>query len=191
MAKKFTDAEVDSALTAYALQGSVSEAVAILDREFDLQVSEATIRNWTKGAHRERYLEITNKYADHVRVELANAHEKVARKAIEGAEDATDMLVGRLRNEGKGWAPHEIGLALKHLSSAANQHQKSSDVLRGRPTEIRENRSDEEFMKRLQRDPKLQAAMRVVNGEAVIDAQVVEEKVEDAPQIPDRTSPAP
>lgn len=145
---KFSPADVDNALTAYAVHGNFAEVERILKDEFDLSVSTPTISRWVKSQYRERFLEISNRYADQVRVELAAAHERVARKAIDGADFAAEELLARLKRDRNSLPPHELGLALKHFSASAGSHQKASDVLRGRPTEIRENRSPEEFIDR-------------------------------------------
>lgn len=186
---KFTPEEIENVLTAYSIYGSPSRAKTVLKDQFNIDVSTETIRTWAKGKYAQKFLEISTQHTETVRTRLAMEHEQIASEANGVALQALELLSERLEEEGRGRdlnGLRELAATVKHISGASTAHQSSADRLRGRPTHITENKTDDELMRQINSDPKMRAFLgqlaKANEAEKVPDATVVEETFEDKAQ---------
>ena len=164
--KGHTEEQVDLALKTLVLSGgSIKKAQAILGEE-GLVVSADAYRYWRDVAFPSRYQAI--------RAELTNAAgDELAARAMQRAKDADEAEAEyiRLALEKAGEvSPDKLTKAALDLAKAKGENIAKSQLLRNRPTEIKETRDVGELLDALKAEGLLKGDPRTE-----IEAEVIEE----------------
>lgn len=170
----FDTATIERALLMLALHaGSPTRASEALQAQ-GIRITKQTLHEWKNTRHAERYAEVckdaSNQLADRIAAEAEQfmLHaSRVELKALEKLE--ADLDADKVK---------DVASALRNITTAkALNNDKIASPLRGRPTVIRQDKTAEEAIARLER-------LGVVPTETVTDAEVVE------PQDDTRALPA-
>ena len=166
---QYTDAEIEAALTAVALcSGNTRRAAGLLEESEDAcTVPRGTLENWIRYKHTHRYEQITEEILPTVYAEIAQKSEDLAARMVK-AEEALMDRVNEKAGELKG---HEAASALRNVSTAKAINIDKASIIRGRPTEIREERTMADVARSLER---FKGIVNVVNRD-VIESSAVEE----------------
>jgi hypothetical protein len=162
---EFTTDEVDAALTLLAANGGKSKRTADQLAEQGLEVSAEALRSWRNRSFPKRY--------EAIRQELGrDICEKIAGQAFERVLEADELLAKLLKETedklGK-IPPAHLAKAVQSIAQAKSANIQDAQLLRDRPTEIKEVRSVEECIAVLERYGLLK------KGEDPIDVEVAEE----------------
>ena len=167
--RPYTDAEKERALFAVALCSGNCERAAKGLAEHDEKYAAPdarTLRRW-KAQHSELYSRVESDALPRVRAELASEFTDLARAEL----NVTRKLLSRLDSEADALAPRDLAGAIRNLKVSGAVGVDKAQLLRGEPTEIKQNRSSAEILRAL----KDRYGVEVVDGTAedVTDADVV------------------
>lgn len=161
-----SEAEVDACLRVLALNGGgVKRTIDQLRAAEISTVSVAQLTRWRDSLFRSRYYEIRRQLAGEVSEDLAG-------RSLERAMQADDVqaeALERLAENVSELRPSDLAPAVRALAQAKDSDVKVAQLLRDRPTEIKETRSVSELMQVLNSVPGL------IEGN-VMDAEVVEDE---------------
>jgi hypothetical protein len=137
----YSDAEIDAALRTLILTGSVAKASRTLI-ESGLQFSEQQLRHWRDHAFANRHYRL--------RRELANdVGEEVAGRAMEQAlqeDEAERLFVERALDRLDEIPTRDLAASARNMAQAKALDVTKAQLLRDRPTEIKETRSVPELL---------------------------------------------
>lgn len=135
----YTSEEIERGLSAVALtQGNTRRAAAAL-KQAGLPIPRTTLQEWVTNTHRDRYAVIANEELPHVYNRIAEGNEALAERLLKIEDQAAGKLEHALKAD--DLSPNEISTSLRNLSVSKGIAVDKASVIRGRPTEIREERS--------------------------------------------------
>jgi hypothetical protein len=160
-----TEAEVDLALRLLVLNGGkYKPTVEQLEAE-GIAISRDSLRNWRDTAFPRRYYEIRRDLGRDVGEEVAG---RAFERALEADAATAEYIEEAVAKKGKVPAEHLAKNALA-LSQVVSNSVDKAQLLRDRPTEIKEVRTVEAMVDDLER-------LGVAKKDDAIDAQVVGEE---------------
>jgi uncharacterized Ntn-hydrolase superfamily protein len=176
--RRCTDEEIDRGLTAVALCSGNSERAARALADQGWQIDARTLRKW-RGAHANRYEQLQAGVLPAVYGRIAERAENIAERLADLEEDAADRVAELLPDMKAG----EAAGALRNVSVSKAVNIDKASVVRGRPTEIREDRSIEQTLRALARFmPEIKASPL---------AQAIDTTAEEIPELGPRDSVSP
>ena len=145
---RFTLPDVELALRIVALNGgNVNKSVAILETEYNLHITVATLNKYRKVSFPRLYTEIQNELRKKIGDSLSN-------QLIENAyfaADTTESIIARLSSEYEEIPTKELGKVAKELAGVSSQSIDKAQILRGMPNTIIEERNPEMIIEDLKR----------------------------------------
>lgn len=142
----YTDAEIERGLHAMALCSGNGRRAHELLKQDGFKVGERTLYTW-KHRHAERYRTIQDEVLPKVYAGLAAQNEALAQRAL----DVERQLIDRVEDEAANIKPGDLAGAARNLSVVKGVAMDKAAVIRGRPTEIREERTMVEVARSLER----------------------------------------
>lgn len=137
--------QIETGLAAMAIwHGNRRQAARVL-REAGTEIPESTLKEWVK-AYPERYAELQAEIVPRVREKLAQQFEVIGLRSAEITLKSLDRFDDQLHE----LPARDLAGAIRNLSTAGAIGVDKASLLRGLPTEIRQNDSAEDVMKRLQ-----------------------------------------
>lgn len=172
---KYTEAEIREGLTVLALcSGNYRRAGREL-RERGVQIPDDTLRKWKDHTHKGSYQQIVEQELPQVYAAIAERCEDLA---LEQAE-VEAVALEKLRQDLPSMDGRDVSNALRNLATSKAINIDKASVVRGRPTEIREDRTLVEVARSLNQ----YAGVVKVTGEVVEStAQELPSAPVDAPQ---------
>lgn len=160
----YTIQDVEKALHCLAWNGGNANATSIqLSEEFKLNVTAQTLRNWQKSLFPRRYVEIQRQLRGEINHKTAALFMENAQRSGQVREE----MISRLADEHQELPVKELPNAIKALAVTSDVDVKGAALLRGEPTEIVQDRTPEEIVRKLQ-------SLNVL-PEDEVDAEIVEE----------------
>lgn len=156
---------IERALLMIALHGGSPTQASQALRKQGVRISKQTLHDWKTARYPERYQEICDEASSQLANRIAAEAEqfmvhasRVELKALRALE--ADLEAGQIK---------DVASALRNITTAkALNNDKIASPLRGRPTIIRQDKTAEEAIARLER-------LGIVPTETVTDAEVVED----------------
>jgi hypothetical protein len=140
--------DVELALRSLALNGANYQRTAReLEQQHDLAINPQTLSKWHKVSFAQRYEEICADLKKEIGDRLSN-------QLISNAQDSaavTQDIVARLHNEVNELETSELSRAAKDLTTVTGSSIDKAALLRGQPTEIRQDNSPEAIVEELRR----------------------------------------
>jgi hypothetical protein len=120
---------------------SLTETIRQLE-DADIPVSKDTLRHWRDSSFRERYAEIRNEMADRMGEELAG---RFTERSLQ-ADQVQSKMIAELAEKVGEIPAKDLPRGIQALAQAKGSDVDKAQLLRDRPTEIREHRSVQELM---------------------------------------------
>jgi DNA anti-recombination protein RmuC len=95
-ARDLSAAEIDIALTCFAIEGGREKPTKKLLRAAKISVSMQTLRNWAYNVHKERYWTIKVEAEKLVGTQMADTYQRLAETSAELSEEVLARLTGKL-----------------------------------------------------------------------------------------------
>jgi len=166
---RYSTEEIERALMACALvQGNTRRAAQLLKAE-GIPIPRSTLKDWITGTHRDRYAVISNEESRHLYARLADSHEAIAERIVHANEKAVGKIEKKLDDPDVSLG--ELSNTSRNLSVSAGIHQDKASLIRGRPTEIRNERSLAELLQAL-KSPRFNGVVEI--NEALLEGHAVE-----------------
>lgn len=163
----YTAAEIKEGLTVVALcSGNVRRA----ERELTARgkrIPYTTLKDWKLRYHAQDYERIVEAELPKIYGEIATRCEDLALAQA----DVEESLLNRLVAVAPTMDARDLSSALRNVGVAKAVNIDKASLVRGRPTEIREDRSIGDLTRALHR---FRGVVRVQPGEEPVDAEVVE-----------------
>jgi hypothetical protein len=193
--QNFTEADVELSLRLLVLSGgSVKKTVEALAEEGVL-IEHDKLRYFRDVAFPSRYNELRRELSNDIGEELAG-------RALERAmalDDAEGVYVEKAVDKIDEVSPDRLAAAALSLAKAKGENIEKAQLLRNRPTEIRETRDTAEILDLLKRegvlitDPRLEAdpnVAAILNGKATEKKKVASEvEIVQSAAAPDKPQP--
>ena len=137
--------QIEAGLAAMAMWHGNSRQASRVLKEAGLEIPHTTLVEWPK-AYPERFQELREQVVPQVREKLAQMFEVAG---MRGAE-LTIKTMEQFAEKADTLDTRDLPGAIRNISTAAAISVDKSSLLRGLPTEIRQNDSAEDVLKRLQ-----------------------------------------
>jgi hypothetical protein len=111
-------------------------------QDADIDVSKDTLRHWRDSSFRERYAETRTEMADRVGKELAG---RSMERALQ-ADEVQSRMIAELSEKVGEIPAKDLPRGIQALAQAKGSDVDKAQLLRDRPTEIKEHRSVQELM---------------------------------------------
>lgn len=165
LARKYTPAEVDRALLAYAVEGNFTRSTHVL-KATGLDVPRSTLRHWVNDLYRERYIELSNEHAPQfLETQKARLREVLAESAeatLEGIRASRSILTKL--------DPRDRAGAARNLATVHGIASDKLAALENRPVAVMDHNLNADDLLR-----KIQSYGIDWKPEPITDAEVVEE----------------
>jgi hypothetical protein len=144
----YTEAEIEEGLTAVAFcSGNTRRAARELQATGTRAIPRDTLNNWVRGKHRARYERIVEEILPTIYAGIAQRSEDLATRMAEVEEE----LLERVKARADELKPHEAASSLRNVTVAKAVNIDKAGLIRGRPTEIGEERTLVEVARALER----------------------------------------
>ena len=166
-------AAVEKGLTVLALcSGNTRKAARELEKAGS-RIPRTTLRMWATETHAADYSRIEAQVLPTVYGNIAAECEDIARSMVTAERE----LLERVSDTAGELKPAEAAGALRNLSTAKAINLDKAGVIRGRPTEIREDRTMVEVLRSLERFPGIvKVRTELVDADAAIDGEAVDDE---------------
>ncbi len=168
--ERYTQTEVDEALRAFILGGGRYTATVELLSEAGMEVTADALRYWVQHAFATRYHSLREELGKDVGEQIAGA----AMERATQMNEAETKVIQRIEEEAEEGAPKDLAAlstVSRNLAQAKSLNIEKAQLLRDKPTQIKETRSVAELLGVLQRAGVLKVEPKLVGPDFVAQAK--------------------
>lgn len=121
MAKRdYSSQEIDLALAAYALEGGREKPTQKLLRAAEVKVPMATVRNWARNVHVERYAQVKREVDEQISSKMADTYHRLAQESTELSEEVLRRIRSAIEESDRELAQVEAAIEVCEDSKERN-----------------------------------------------------------------------